>query len=310
VSDLVLVSGGTGKTGRRVAEQLSAAGSEVRVASRGSSLPFDWSDPDTWDAALDGVSAAYLVPPPAGGDASAAMIAFVRAAVARGARRFVLLSGSPMHEGGPGVGQTHRWLHENAADWAVLRPSWFMQNFSEGQHLATIRDEGVIYSATEDGRVPFISADDIAASAVAALTAPAPLNRDFILTGPEPISYDAVARHIGEAAGRPIAHRRISAEDLAAWYQAIGRPALLAQMLAMMDTMIAGGAEDRTTDCVQELTGRAPIGFDAFARANGALWAAALAGAQARTPAPRSLAAPPRLAARHSRWVATGRDAG
>ena len=275
MSGVVLVTGGTGKTGRRVAEQLAAAGSEVRVASRGGPFPFDWSDPETWDAALAGVSAAYLVAPPGAGDVSAAMIAFVQAAMARGARRFVLLSGSPMPEGGPGVGQTHRWLRENTADWAVLRPSWFMQNFSEGQHLATIRDEGVIYSATEDGRVPFISADDIAASAVAALTGPAPLNRDFILTGPEAISYDAAARGIGEAAGRPVAHRRVSTEDLAAWYRTLGRPALLAQMLGVMDTMIAGGAEDRTTDCVQELTGRPPSGFDAFTQANSALWAAA-----------------------------------
>ena len=275
MSGVVLVTGGTGKTGRRVAEQLAAAGSEVRVASRGGPQPFDWSDPDTWDAALDGAYAVYLVPPPGSGDVSAAMIAFAQAAVARGARRFVLLSGSPMPEGGPGVGQTHRWLRENTTDWAVLRPSWFMQNFSEGQHLATIRDEGVIHSATEDGRIPFISADDIAACAVAALTGPEPLNRDFILTGPEPISYDEVARHIGEAAGRPVAHRRISAEDLAAWYRANGRPAILAQMLGMMDVMIAGGVEDRTTDGVRELTGRAPIAFDAFARANAAIWAQA-----------------------------------
>ena len=274
MSDLVLVTGGTGKTGRRVAEQLAAAGVGVRVASRGGPQPFDWSNPGTWDAALDGVSAAYLVPPPLAGDVSATMIALVQAAMARGARRFVLLSGSPMPEGGPGVGQTHRWLHENAADWAVMRPSWFMQNFSEGPHLATICDEGAIYSATEDGRVPFISADDIAASAVAALTGPEPLNRDFILTGPEPISYDDAARLIGRAAGRPIAHRRISAESLAARHQVIGAPAPLAQMLGMADMMIAAGAEDRTTDCVLELTGRPPTDFNPFARANAPIWQA------------------------------------
>ncbi|HWF00554.1 MAG TPA: NAD(P)H-binding protein [Caulobacteraceae bacterium] len=275
MSGLVLVTGGTGKTGRRVVEQLSAAGAEVRVASRGGPQPFDWFDPDTWDAALHGVSAVYLVPAPGAGDISAAMIAFVQAAMVRGAGRFVLLSGSPMPEGGPGVGQTHGWLRENASDWAVMRPSWFMQNFSEGQHLAPIRAEGAFYSATEDGRVPFISADDIAACAVAALTSPAPLNRDFVLTGPEPISYDAVGRLIGEAASRPIAHRRVSAEALATWYRSIGRPAPLAQMLGIMDTIIAGGAEDRTTSCVKELTGRPPTEFAAFAQANGALWASA-----------------------------------
>ena len=278
MSGLVLVTGGTGKTGRRVAEQLVAAGAEVRIASRGGPQPFDWSNADTWPAALEGVSAVYLVPAPGAPDASATMIALAQTATARGVKRFVLLSGSPIAEGGPGVGQTHRWLSENAADWAVIRPSWFMQNFSEGQHLAPIREAGAFYSATEDGRVPFINADDIAACAVAALTGPEPLNRDFILTGPEPISYDEVARLIGEAAGRPIAHRRVSAEALAAWYRSIGRPALLAQMLGFMDTFIAGGAEDRLTGCVMELTGRPPTDFRAFARANGAVWDAGRAG--------------------------------
>jgi ergot alkaloid biosynthesis protein len=273
MSDLVLVTGGTGKTGRRVADQLTAAGRRVRIASRGGAQAFDWLDPRTWDAALAGVSAVYLVPPPGAGDVSAAMIALVQAAMARGVGRFVLLSGSPSPEGGFGVGQTHRWLHENTADWAVMRPSWFMQNFSEGQHLATIRDQGVIQSATEDGRVPFINADDIAASAVAALTAPEPLNRDVILTGPEPITYDEVAQHLSRAAGRTITHRRLSPEALAAWYQTIGRPAPLAQMLGMMDMLIANGAEDRLTEGVQELTGRAPTRFADFTRANEAVWA-------------------------------------
>ena len=87
-----------------------------------------------------------------------------------GVRRFVLLSSSLSgtrwpHDGGsftPG-------LATNAADWAVLRPSWFMQNFSEGPHAKTIREEGVLYSATGTGRVGFIDAEDIAATAVAAL---------------------------------------------------------------------------------------------------------------------------------------------
>jgi ergot alkaloid biosynthesis protein len=271
VNDVMLVTGATGKTGRRVARRLRAAGFDVRTASRGGPHPFDWADPATWGAALDGVVAIYLVPPPAA-DVTPAMIAFIQTAMARGARRFVLLSGSPIAEGGPGVGQTHRWLRENADDWTVLRPSWFMQNFSEGQHLAVIRDESAIFSATGDGRVAFISADDIAACAVAALTGPAPLNSDVILTGPEPIEYDTVARLIGEACGRPIAHRRLSTEQLAAWYRAIGRPAILAQMLAMMDALIAGGAEDRTTDCVQTLTGHAPISFAKFVQLNAAAW--------------------------------------
>jgi NAD(P)-dependent dehydrogenase (short-subunit alcohol dehydrogenase family) len=55
-----LVLGGTGKTGRRVAQRLSALGRPVRVGSRSGRPPFDWEDPATWAPALDGAGAAYV----------------------------------------------------------------------------------------------------------------------------------------------------------------------------------------------------------------------------------------------------------
>ncbi|MFD4535923.1 hypothetical protein ACFWNL_13155, partial [Kitasatospora sp. NPDC058397] len=57
---VVLVVGGTGKTGRRVAERLAGLGYGVRVGSRSGAVAFDWHDEGTWEAALEGVSAAYL----------------------------------------------------------------------------------------------------------------------------------------------------------------------------------------------------------------------------------------------------------
>src|SRR6266540_2444226 len=57
----VLVLGGTGKTGRRVAAQLTERGIPVRIGSRSGTPAFDWNDDSTWAAALDGVRAAYLV---------------------------------------------------------------------------------------------------------------------------------------------------------------------------------------------------------------------------------------------------------
>ena len=49
----ILVLGGTGKTGRRVAERLLAAGRPVRVGSRAGTPPFDWENRATWAPALD-----------------------------------------------------------------------------------------------------------------------------------------------------------------------------------------------------------------------------------------------------------------
>jgi ergot alkaloid biosynthesis protein len=279
MGSLILVTGGTGKTGRRLVSELRGKGVECRVASRGATVaegerPFDWTLPESWDGALEGVSTAYLVAPSAVGEPAPVMIDFLRRAQKRGVSRFVLLSAAPLPAGGPAMGQVHLWLKENAAEWTVLRPSWFMQNFSEGQHLASIQDEDGIYSATEDGRVPFVSADDIATAAMAVLTSEDPFNSDFILTGDRPLSYDEVAERIGMAVGRRISHRRLSSDELAARYRLLGLPPVYAEKLAAMDRAIAEGAEDRTTDSVKFLLGRPPISFDDFVEASAASWSA------------------------------------
>lgn len=273
----ILVTGGTGKTGRRLQALLQAQNVPCRIATRNadkrpSAIFFDWMQPESWGPALERTSAVYLVAPAAGGETARIMTAFIEQAVARGVRRFVLLSASLLPAGGPGPGQVHQWLQQNASEWAVLRPSWFMQNFSEGQHLATIRDEGAIYSATEDGRVPFISTEDIARAACAALTMRHAPNRDFVLTGPQAISYGDVAAQISLASGCPVVHRRISAPELAAAHRARGLPEAAAEILAAMDLAIASGAEDRVTQDVALLTGAGPIDFGTFAQANAHGW--------------------------------------
>jgi ergot alkaloid biosynthesis protein len=279
MSPLILVTGGTGKTGARLVAQLRQNGHACRSAARSvtateHSCPFDWTHPQSWAQAIENVSAIYLVAPAIEGDPAQVVIDFARMALERGVARFVLLSASLLPAGGPAMGQVHQWLQQNEAEWTVLRPSWFMQNFSEGQHLATIREESKIYSATADGRIPFIGADDIAAAAMSALTCKTPLNKDFILTGSQLLTYGEVAERIGQAVGRTISHRRLSASELAAHFQSLGLGSAHAQMLAAMDSAIAAGAEDRTTTCIEQLTGRPPTAFDEFVRTERANWSA------------------------------------
>ncbi|NEB44574.1 NAD-dependent epimerase/dehydratase family protein, partial [Streptomyces sp. SID339] len=56
----VLVTGATGRVGRRVVESAEAAGLTVRAASRSGTVRFDWTDPSTWAGALRGADAAHL----------------------------------------------------------------------------------------------------------------------------------------------------------------------------------------------------------------------------------------------------------
>ena len=273
---LILVTGGGGKTARRVSAQLAERGLEHRVASRSATGPgsvrFDWTLPQTHDAALDGATAVYLVAPPGVAEPLPVMLPFLQRALKKGVARFVLLSASALEENGPVMGAVHGWLRVHVPSWVVLRPTWFMQNFSEQQHLPTILADGAIYSATTDGRVSFIDAEDIAAVAVVALTKPGFASGDLILTGPDCLSYDDVAALISTAAGREIRHRRLSAEDLTEWFIKGGIPGSFAPALAAMDTAISLGAEDRTTQDVFNITGRPPGSFREFAARNASVW--------------------------------------
>ncbi|MGY2061596.1 SDR family oxidoreductase, partial [Nocardia gipuzkoensis] len=94
-SNTILVLGGTGKTGSRVAARLREHGVPVRIGSRSAQTPFDWTDRATWDAALTGVRAVYIAYQPdlAAPGAPDAINALVTAAREHGVEQLVLLSG-------------------------------------------------------------------------------------------------------------------------------------------------------------------------------------------------------------------------
>lgn len=264
----VLVTGGTGKTGRRVASLLTAAGIDVAIGTRRPKTPkdrrFDWPEASS-AAAFDAIDAVYLVAPTDRTDHLAVMEPLLNEALHRGVRRFVLLSSSLLPHGGPMMGEVHAWLANNAPEWAVLRPSWFMQNFSEGPHAATIREDGILYSATGTGRVGFIDANDIAATAAKALTAALPLNSDVVLTGPDALGYDDAASIISSVLGKQIRHVSLDPPALIARFVAQGLPHDYATTLAGLDADIATGAEDYTTLGVEQVTGQRPTSFRTFA---------------------------------------------
>ncbi|WP_299701149.1 ergot alkaloid biosynthesis protein [uncultured Tateyamaria sp.] len=275
--DTILVTGGTGTTGRRVSAQLSARGLRHRVATRNPGakdhIRFDWMIETTWAAVLEDVKSIYLVAPSGIAEPLPVMIPFMELAIRNGVRRFVLLSASSLEPGGPMMGAVHAWLRDHAPEWVVLRPTWFMQNFSDGQHLATIRDQGAIYTATDQGRIGFIDAKDIAAVAVEALTQPECVSGDMILTGPAALSYDDVAATLSDVLKRPVMHHHLSVDELAARHRdQSGLPEAYAQTLAQMDADIAAGSEDRITDAVPRMAGRPAHALEEFIAANADVW--------------------------------------
>jgi uncharacterized protein YbjT (DUF2867 family) len=91
-------------------------------------------------------------------------------------------------------------------------------------------------------------------------------------TGPEALSYDAVAAIISAASQRPVRHVSLEASALSARFVVQGLTPAYADTLAGLDVAIAGGVEDRVTPCVEQASGVPPRSFQAFADRVAARW--------------------------------------
>jgi|SRR5829696_1414665 len=269
---LTVVTGGTGKTGRRVAERLVARGLPVRIGSRARTPAFDWADPAGWPAVLDGADLAYLAYQPdiAFPGGAAAVGEFARQAVKAGVRRLVLLSG----RGEPAAQTAEREVAGAGAEWAVVRSSFFMQNFSEGFLADAVRG-GVLALPAGGVAEPFVDVEDLAEVAVTALTArPAP-DRVYEITGPRPLTFAEVAVELSAAAGYGVRYVPVSGPDFVAGLVAEGVQADFAAELGGLFGAVLDGRNSSLASGVAEALGRPPRDFANYARAAAAsgVWA-------------------------------------
>ncbi len=260
---LTLVLGGTGKTGRRVAERLASRGVPTRVSSRTGDPPFDWGDQGTWDAVLDGVTAAYIsyAPDLAIPGATDAVRAFVERAVEHGVRRLVLLSGRGEEE----AQQCELIIQRPDIEWTVVRASWFCQNFSEGAFLDMVLAGEIALPAGEVGE-PFVDADDIADVAVAALTEDGHAGQVYELTGPRLLTFAEAVDEIARATGRTIRYVQIPPEAFAAGVAEAGMPEDIAWLLDYLFATVLDGRNAHVVDGVRRALGREPGDFAEYAR--------------------------------------------
>ena len=259
----VLVLGGTGKTGRRVAAALRRHGLDPALASRRGPVRFDWSDRATWAPALVGVGAVYVVDSQ-GPDAPEEVRAFAELAAA-GAVHLVLLSSRTYGEMGRERLTTERAVQESGAPWTILRPSWFAQNFTEFDLFASLLGhEGELRLPTGDGREAFIDLEDLADVAAAALTEDGHAGRTYVLSGPRSLSFEEAVAGIAGATGRPLRFVPVSEDAYRDELAAADRPeAMIAETIAVLRHIrLERGAEP--TDGVFQAIGRAPRHFGAW----------------------------------------------
>ena len=262
--DLMLVVGGTGKTGRRVVDRLRAQGRSVRVGSRWGAPPFDWEDCATWAPAVAGATGAYVsyFPDLAVPGAAEAVAEVARLAADAGVQRLVLLSGRGEDE----AERAERLVRDAFPAATVVRCSWFAQNFTESYLLEPVLT-GEVALPAGDVPEPFVDVDDIAGVATAALTQDGHAGKIYELTGLRSLTFAQAVEEIAGTTGRAIAFVEVPMEAYAAAARAEGVPSDVVDLLVYLFGEVLDGRNVAVANGVQHALGRPPRDFADFARA-------------------------------------------
>jgi uncharacterized protein YbjT (DUF2867 family) len=258
----ILVIGSTGKTGKRVADRLQSRGISVRHGSRGSEIPFDWENPQTWAPALAGVDKVYITyyPDLAVPGSVDAIRTLTTLAAQAGVRHVVLLSGRNESE----AERAEDVVRASGLAWTIVRCAFFSQNFDAGAWLDEVL-AGTVALPVDDVAEPFVDVDDIADVVVAALTDDRHIGQLYELTGPRLLSFRDAVAEIGGAAGRDVAFVSVPIDDYTAMLAEHGLPQDFIWLLNHLFTEVLGSKAE-LADGVQRALGRAPKDFGVYAR--------------------------------------------
>jgi uncharacterized protein YbjT (DUF2867 family) len=259
----ILILGGTGKTGRRVAQRLTALGKSIRIGSRNESPAFDWENRATWTNALQGIKSVYITfqPDLAVPGATETIAVFTSLAIKNGIQKLVLLSGRGEQE----AQVCEQIVINSGVNYTIVRCDWFNQNFSESFFLDPIR-AGYVALPRAETLVPFVDADDIADVVVASLTNEKHSNKVYELTGPRLLTFRKVIEEIAQVTGRTIAFESLTIEAYVAMLREYNVPEDYIWLVNYLFTEALDGRNASTTSDLERVLGRKPKDFSSYVK--------------------------------------------
>lgn len=279
--NLITVIGSTGTIGHELVDLLSEAEVPVRAVLRDFTkvrkipgvawVQADVSDKSLLEATLAGTERLFLLTgnQPGFGETQ---IEVIKAAERLGVKHVTKLSalGATPRTKSPLAlehWQAEQALEESSMTWVNLRPHAFMQNWL-GEVAETVRDEGAIYAAVGDGKVPFIDARDIAAVAAKTLLHPEKHHGNrYVLTSGVAVGYAELADALSKATGKQVVYNSLSMDDMRARMEKQGiNPKMIDSFLALAAYQKAGGATARVSEDVKNVLGREPRNVVDFAQ--------------------------------------------
>jgi uncharacterized protein YbjT (DUF2867 family) len=277
--DLILVTGATGNTGSALLSELDRRGASVRAMVRSSKdqakLPNtsaavvvgNFDDPRSLEAALEGVTHAYLVTP-SNPDARAQQERFAELAAAAGVRRLVKLSQFAAAEASPVRflryhAAVERRIREIGIGFTFLRPNLYFQGLLAFQPMISAQAHFV--APIGDARISAVDVRDIAAVAAVALTEEGHDGKTYTITGPAAVTHAEMANALSKAIGRPVAFIDVPPDAFADAMKAAGMPAWQVDGLVEDYAHYARGEAQTVSPHVREVTGVDPRDVSKFA---------------------------------------------
>lgn len=276
----ILVTGASGVLGRAIVNALAEAGLPLRQAVRNlakaqsgiDAVLWDYTEPATFAPALAGIGGLLLIAPPLDPDAPAKLAPAIARAKEAGVEHIVFISalGANHDEQAPLRIIEHAVI-DSRVPYTILRPNFFMENFSQGFLAAGIIAQNGIFLAAGDGKTSFISVRDIAAVALAAFQKPL-TGLEFDLTGPEALDHSQVAAIISEVSGRPVAYHPLTEEQMVAGVRAAGVPEPAIGYVTALYGLVRAGYTAAVTPDLERVAGYPSTTFREFAQANAGAW--------------------------------------
>jgi len=259
----ILVLGGKGKTGRRVANRLTKLGHNVRIGSRSENPEFDWDNPNSWPLALEGMDMVYITfqPDLAVPGALQAIKGFTAEALKAGLKKLVLLSGKGEKE----AELCEQEVRNSGVSWTIVRASWFNQNFSESFLLDPVV-AGHVALPKNEALVPYVDADDIADVAVETLLDDKHIGETYELTGPRPLTFEQVTQEISKATARDIQFESITMNKYMSMLREYQLPDDYLWLINYLFTEVLTESNSVVSHDLERVLGRKAKDFSEYAR--------------------------------------------
>jgi NAD(P)H dehydrogenase (quinone) len=157
---------------------------------------------------------------------------------------------------------TEQALKASGLTYTILRNCWYMDFLIPG--LAAAVASGKLTTATGNGGAPYVTREDCAQAAAAALASTDTSNKTWNITGPESLTYAELAKLASDLTGRPVTFESVTPEERTAQLIAAGTPEFIAKLLVSSQMAIAQGKMGTPTSAVKELAGREPMSVREF----------------------------------------------